>query len=359
MKRLLTITTCASVIAFTSIANAAADDWTVNSKALQVYGQMRVSIDSVDDDTGTNDGTDVNSNASRIGMKGEFDIDISNTKAIYKAELRYETTDAVSGDFDSTAGKNRSKQVEFRDAYAGLKGKHWGRLRVGRLSTEYKTTLTSIDPWNDNIPQSRSGGRQGSSELHSSYFNSAIDYKSPTFGNTYLSAFYVTKSDGSTQSLHNTGTLKNYRGGTASGIGIKYKTKSLFLSADYIDMDAETITKTGLLNDSGWQVAGRFKTGPFSVAALYEDVEDLGLGKNTYINGIYKIGNTRIILGYGTNTDSLVYGNDDYTNTSIGAKYSLGKKSELFAAYNNRTNDTTDNKDIASITVGMNIKFGY
>jgi len=353
MKLFLTIATCASAIAFTSAVNAAADDWTVNSKALQVYGQMRVSIDSVNDDTKKNDGTDINSNASRIGLKGEFDSAIPGTIAIYKAELRYETTDAVSG------GDDTSKQVEFRDAYAGLKGKSWGRLRIGRLSTEYKTSLTSIDPWNDNIPQSRAGGRQGSSELHSSYFNSAIDYKSPSFANTYMSAFYVTKSDGSSQPIHNTGTLKNYIGGTSSGVGLKYKTKTLFLAADYINMDAETVTKTGLSNGDGMQITGRFKAGVFSVAALYEDVEDLGLGKNTYINGIYKIGKTRIILGYGTNTDNLVYGSDDYKNYSIGAKYDLGKKSELFAAYNNRLNDTTDNKDITSITVGMNIKFGY
>ena len=355
MKRVLTMATCASALAFTSFANAAAGDWTMNSKALQAYGQMRVSIDSISDDTNKKDGTTISSNASRIGLKGEFDSTIPNTMAIYKAELRYETTDAVSG------GGGTSKQIEFRDAYAGLKGKSWGRVRVGRLSTGYKTTLTTIDPWNDNIPQSRSGGRQGSSELHSSYFNSAIDYKSPVFANTFLEAFYVTKPTGSKQPIHNTGTLKNYEGGTASGAGLKYKTKALFLAADYINIDAETINpaKASLSNGDGWQIAGRFKTGAFSVAALYEDVNDLGLGKNTYINGIYKIGNTRLILGYGTNTDNLVYGKDDYTNYSIGAKYNLGKKSELFAAYNNRTNDTTDNKDIASITVGMNIKFGY
>lgn len=353
MKRIITIATCASAVAFTSAINAAAGDWTVNSKALQAYGQMRVSIDSVDDDTKKNDGTDINSNASRIGLKGEFDVDIPNTMAIYKAELRYETTDAVSG------GGGTSKQVEFRDAYAGLKGKKWGRVRIGRLSTGYKTTLTTIDPWNDNIPQSRSGGRQGSSELHSSYFNSAIDYKTPVFANTFVEAFYVSKSDGSTQPIHNTGTLKNYQGGNASGVGLKYKTKALFLAADYINMDAETVVKAGLSNGDGWQVAGRFKAGDFSVAAMYEDVESLGLGKNTYVNGIYKIGNTRVILGYGTNTDNLVYGKDDYSNVSIGAKYDLGKKSELFAAYNNRSNDTTNNKDVASITVGMNIKFGY
>jgi len=355
MKRILTIATCASAVAFTSAVNAAAGDWTVNSKALQAYGQMRVSIDSVDDDTKKNDGTDINSNASRIGLKGEFDTALSGTQAIYQAELRYETTDSVNG-------ADGSKQVEFREGYAGLKGKKWGKLRLGRLSVAYKNTLTSIDPWNDNIPQSRAGGRQGSSEFHSSYLNSTVDYRSPTFANTYVSVFYATKSDGSTQALHNTGTLKNYIGGNASGVGLKYKTKSLFLAADYMNMDAETVdttTKPGLSNGDSWQVAGRFKVGGFSVAAFYEDVESLGLGKNTYVNGIYKIGNTRVILGYGTNTDNLVYGKDDYSNVSIGAKYDLGKKSELFAAYNNRSNDTTDNKDVASITVGMNIKFGY
>ena len=324
----------------------------VNSKALSVYGQLRVSVDSHSGDwaTGQN-GTSIASNASRVGFKGGYDSGLAGTKIIYQAELRYEATDDVSG----TAGKS----VEFREGYAGLKGKSWGKLRLGRLSTAYKTTLTKIDPWNDNAPQSRSGGRQGSSEFHSSYFNNAVDYLSPKFaGGLTASVWMATEYDGSTKPLHNTGTLKNYKGGSASGVGIKYDSGSLFIGVDYLKMNATTISDASLSNDTGIQIGARYKFGKTSVAALYEDVEKLGLGKNSYINVIHSIGKTRLIAAYGTNTNGAKYGNKKWNNISLGAKYKLKNKSELFAAYNSRKDDTSS-KSYNSFTVGINAKFGY
>ena len=329
-----------------------AASWKANSKALKVYGQMRASIDNHSGDWKEgSDGTSIVSNASRIGVQGALPSGLGDANLIYRAELRYETTDSVNG----TAGKN----VEFREGYAGLASPTWGRLRLGRLSTAYKTTLTKIDPWNDNAPQSRSGGRQGSSEFHSSYFNNAIDYVSPRIlGGLTGSIWYATEFDNSAKPLHNTGTLKNFTGGSASGLGLKYKAGPLFLAADYIDIDADNITKAGLANDNGWQIGGRYKVGPFSFAALYEDVEDIGLGTNLYLNGIYKMGKTRFIAAYGTNENGAVYNNDDYTNWSFGIKYALNKKSELLAAYNSRSNDTK-NTELNTLTIGINAKFGY
>ena len=324
----------------------------LNSKALKLYGQMRVSVDNHSGDWKSgSDGTSIVSNASRIGAKGSYESGLGDSSVIYQAELRYETTDSVNG----TAGK----QVEFREGYGGLASPTWGRLRLGRLSTAYKTTLTKIDPWNDNAPQSRSGGRQGSSELHSSYFNNAVDYLSPkVLGGLRASLWYASEFDNDANPLHNTGTLKNYTGGSAAGAGLKYSRGPLFIGADYIDIDSDNITKTGLVNDSGWQVAGRYRIAALSVAAMYEDVKDLGLGRNAYVNAIYKLGPARFIAAYGTNRDAAVYKNDKYYNYSLGVKYALKRKSELFIAWNSRNNDTKNtNED--TLTVGINAKFGY
>ena len=138
------------------------------------------------------------------------------------------------------------------------------------------------------------------------------------------SAWYATEFNNSVKPLHNTGTLKNYTGGSVGGLGLKYSNTGLFIGADYINFDADTINvdvKPGLANGSGWQIGGRYKIGDFSVAALYEDVKDLGLGKNTYVNGIYKLGKTRLIAAYGQNRDGAVYKNADYNNWSLGLKY--------------------------------------
>jgi len=327
-------------------------NWLLNSKAIQVYGQARVSVDNHSGDWQSgSDGTSIVSNASRIGVKGEIPSGLADSSVIYQAEVRYETTDSVDG----TAGK----KLEFREGYAGLASPTWGKIRFGRLGTAYKTTLTEIDPWNDNAPESRSGGRQGSSELHASYFNNAADYVTPELiPGLKASIWYASEFDDDANPLHNTGNLKNFTGGSAAGLGLKYNAGPIFIGADYINIEADDITKDGLTNDGGWQIGARYKLKDFSVAAFYEDTEDIGLGRNAYVNGIYKIGKTRLIAAYGINRDGLVYKNDKFNNWSLGTKYDLNKKSELFAAYNSRQNDTKNTEE-NTITVGLNVKFGY
>jgi|GEM_PF-3279259 len=324
-------------------------------KAVQVYGQARVTADFTDNDTGR-DGTEIVSNASRIGVKGEMPTSIADTALFYQAELRYETTDDVNGGPGTATG---TKQVEFREGFAGLKG-NWGKVRLGRLSTGYKKTGTKIDPWTDNVPQARGGGRQGMSELHSSYFNNAIDYETPKFGGGFTgNAWYSTRFDNSPKGIHNAGAATNFKGGQAGGVGIKYNAGPLFVGVDWIDIDADSIAGGGVSNDSAWQIGARYKVQDnLSFAGMYEDSEDLGLGKNWYLNGIYRIGHTRLIAAYGESNDRVANGNKDWNNWSIGAKYDLTKKSELLAAWNRRTDDT-DNLDFDTFTIGVNAKFGY
>jgi len=324
-------------------------------KSVRVYGQIRVSADNQSGDFIT-DGTEINSNASRLGVQGSIPTAIGDTDLFYRAEVRYETTDAVNGGPGTTTG---TRQLEFREGFAGMQSRKYGSLRLGRLKTAYKRTLTIIDPWNDNVPQSRSSGRQGSSELHSSYFNNSVDYLTPSFlGGLSASLWYATLFNHSSKPLNNTETLKHYEGGNAGGVGFKYRHGPLFVAADYIEIDADRITRMGLKNDHGWQVAARYQCPGFSASAFYENAENLGLGKNTYINGIYNIGHIRLIAAYGINRDGTVYNNQDYDNWSLGMKYWLTDRSELLAAFNRRTNGDT-NESFDTLTVGINAKFGY
>ncbi|WP_296699038.1 porin [Thiocapsa sp. UBA6158] len=344
------------------------------AKAVQVYGEARVSVDHRAGDWGDGeDGTAINSNASRIGVKGEIPTVLSDIALIYKAELRYETTDYVNGGPGSNAESGGARQVEFREAYAGIKGAPWGQLRLGRLGVGYKTTGTTIDPWNDNAPEARAGGRQGMSELHSSYFNNSADYVSPKFfGGLSGNVWYATQFDDSEKPIHNTGVLRNYRAGQAGGLGVKYDNGTVFLGADWLEIEADRISRAALENGNAWQVAGRYEFGPFfgdqtfSLSAFYEDADSLGLGRNMYFNGIYGIDRFRIIAAYGQNRDSAVYGrvvdgvlyDRDWDNWSLGVKYALTDRSELLAAWNQRIDDT-DNQDFNTFTVGVNAKFGY
>ena len=181
------------------------------SDLVQVYGQARVSVDHRSGDWDGDDGTAINSNASRLGV--------------------------------------------------------------------------------NNAPQARSGGRQGMSELHSSYSNNAADYETPKFfGGLSATGWYATRFDDTNKPLHNTGTLRRFIGGQAGGAGAKSDNGTIFVAADWLDIDAEEITRAGLANGDAWQVAGRYTLGPFkgkqklSASAFYEDADDLGLGTNLYGN---------------------------------------------------------------------------
>ena len=320
------------------------------SRAVRLFGEARVSVDHRSGDWPSGDGTEIASNASRIGVLGEMDTALQDTTLIYRAELRYETTDEVTGNFGG-------RGVEFREGFAGLKGP-WGTLRLGRLTNEYKKTGTTIDPWTDNAPEARSGGRQGMSELHASYFNNTVDYVTPKFGDGFTAnAWYATRFDDSSKRLHNAGAAANFVGGQAGGVGLKYASGPLFVGLDWMDMDAETITGGGVSNGDAWQIAARYLvTDELSFAAMYEDAEDLGLGKNIYVNGIYRIDKTRLIVAYGRNRDRVANAGKEWSNWSVGAKYALTQRSELIGAWNTRRDDT-DSLDFHTLTVGINAKF--
>lgn len=290
-----------------------------------------------------------------------MDTTLKNTSLLYRAEVRYETTDFVDGgpgtsNNDGTA--TGTKQLEFREGFAGLKGE-WGKLRIGRLSTEYKKTGTKIDPWVDNAAQARGGGRQGMSELHASYFNNAVDYVTPRFtGSLTASAWLSTRFDQSTKPLHNAGAAVNFLGGQVYGAGAKYEAGAVFVGVDWLAIDADAIAGGGVNNGNAWQVAGQYEVlKSLSFAAMYEDAGDLGLGNNVYANGIYRIGLARLIVAYGCNRDRVANGNTDWDNWSVGAKYDLTKKSELLMAWNH-FEDNTANLDFNTLTVGINAKFG-
>lgn len=315
---------------------------------MHVYGQIRVSVDSRTGDF-ANTGTSISSNASRIGFNGSSALNSDSVRVIYQAELQYEATDSVDG--------NQSKQIEFREGFIGVES-NYGTVRFGRLTTGYKKSLEVVDPWIDSALESHAGGRQGSSELHGNFFNNAVEQENQLLrGAVTTSIWYSTLFSDSSKPLHNTGTLRNYTGGTVHGYGVKYRQGPLYLSADVISIDADNITMPGLTNGDGWQFAGRYEFNDFAFGVFYEDVEALGLGKNIYGNVVYTSGETRFIASYSENNDAVVYGNSKFKNWNLGLKRSIGDSTEIVAAFN-RNVDSLNSLDFDTFTIGLNTSFG-
>lgn len=102
-----------------------------------LYGKLNISLDQVSNADFTEDKvTEVNSNASRLGVKGEEKI-TDSLSAVYLAEWE------VSGDDDVDTLKARNR-------FAGLKFANVGTLKAGHYDSYFKTAAGSDqDIFND------------------------------------------------------------------------------------------------------------------------------------------------------------------------------------------------------------------
>lgn len=103
-----------------------------------VYGQLNLSVDLVDAESIPQDAWEVNSNSSRLGVKGEEALG-GGLSAVYKAEWQ------VSGD-GTAAGP--AADLNMRDRYLGLKGS-FGTVKVGNFDSPLKIAQGAVDQFND------------------------------------------------------------------------------------------------------------------------------------------------------------------------------------------------------------------
>lgn len=99
-----------------------------------LYGKLNVSVDSYDN--GKDTVTELNSNNSRLGVKGEEKL-TEQLSAVYKAEWEVD----VDGD---------DEVFKKRDIFAGLKWANLGTLKAGYMDTPFKDAGTGYrDVFND------------------------------------------------------------------------------------------------------------------------------------------------------------------------------------------------------------------
>ncbi len=104
-----------------------------------LYGKLNVSLNQVDNnDYAGNDQTQLNSNASRIGVKGEEKL-TDNVGVIYQAEWAI-ATDGSGSDTDLSA----------RNRFLGLKFKDVGSIKAGNYDSYFKSAAGDYqDIFND------------------------------------------------------------------------------------------------------------------------------------------------------------------------------------------------------------------
>ncbi|WP_445660732.1 porin [Acinetobacter sp. F16] len=337
-----------------------------------LYGKVNVSVDSYDD--GKDDKTEVNSNASRIGVKGEEKL-TDQLAAIYQAEW----------EIDVDGGDDVFKK---RNIFAGLKWTDVGTLKAGIMDTPFKDAAGGYrDVFNDyahaDIKEMMYGEERVENVIH-------IETDAKLMGGVVF-ALQAQQGESTSDTVAYTDGARNSIGDGLS-TSISYANKDLgfegiiagnFKSigdfaavgisnapADAIriggSLDLGKIGATGLALGAMWQTA---EISDYLSTDNYRNVqEDAWL-----ISATYKLANTPWSFKaqyQKADTDwTAVAGTGDTSvnQWGIGADYKLNSQTKLFASAvqrewdNKRTNTGTataiPNADESVYGLGMEIKF--
>ncbi len=253
----------------------------VASADVTVFGHIDTSYDYTDQDGGF-DASNLNCTTCSFGFKGSEDLG-NGLKAMFKIDFEYDTTEQSA--------------LKDRDQWLGLGGV-FGQLRVGTISTVYKSHGAMLDPLYRTAQQQRDRGLQsdlhrGAGEDGQGRANNTIRYDSPAWNGLGVGAHYTMQNDTATNDTD-----------SPWGIGGQWQGGSFLAFADYITSDAGG-------DDDAWKLGGKYNLSMFSFFAQYENDSGLisarggnqtagsGDGADTWMLGATAtMGNTMAYFGW-------------------------------------------------------------
>ena len=321
MNKLLLSSAIASTICFTGHSFAAGP---IDGK---VYGKVNASV--VNNDSGSSDEWKLNSNASRVGVKGKTEIS-DGLYAIYKAEFEMCIDD----------GDCKGQTFSQRNIMAGIRG-DFGTVWAGKHDSPTKLAQNKIDLFND-----LEGDIKNTFEGENRVSN-IVAYTSPKV-NGFSATVAMIPGEGS--DFDEDG---NDDTGLADGISysISYDMDNLYIAvAGDQDVDKQDLLR----------VVAQYKMDALKLGFMYQQNEDNLNSKDEsgyFISAAYKMDKTTLKAQYGTIEDDV--DGDEEETLSLGADYKMAKNTKVYVFYTDNTDSevgSADDED-SSFGVGMEHKF--
>lgn len=297
-----------------------------------VYGRVHVSLESVDNEGATLFGPaveelwELNSNASRLGVKGEFDLDVGGLKALYQAEYEIDVDDGGGAPFSQ------------RNIFAGLAG-GFGELTAGKFDTPLKVAEGKVDQFNDlraDIDNLIGGQNRA---------NNIIQYKSPAFAGGLAARVALIPAEGA-----NVDGEAGPEEGLADtkSVSLTWEKDALYLAVAYETDQAARRSVDGIARGDLIRAVATFKPGPFELGALYQTVEDNVAGSNlkddsVLLSGAWNIDRYKLKAQYGVSKGDVT--DEEITLTALGLDYKLAKASRAYLYAANTERDQADIED--------------
>jgi predicted porin len=289
----------------------------------KLYGKVNVSI--VNSDSGSEDTWKLNSNASRIGLKGSTQVSEGLT-VFYKTEFEVAVDDGSNDIKKYTVEIDETTSVEVKDTstfkqrniYAGVKGS-FGSVLAGKNDTPTKLAQKKIDLFND------LEGDIKKTFASENRMSNIVAYTTPKYGN--FSATYAVmpgEEDG--------GSLSD-----ATSYSVNYSKGDL-----YVAVAGDSNVKGADLV----RVISQYKVDAWQLGLMYQD-NDTTDESGYFASAAYKIDNITYKAQYGSNENDT--DGSDKTTLSLGADFKLAKNTKSFVFF-------TDNEDSSSTkTFGLGL----
>jgi len=352
---------------------------------VKLYGQLDLSVDSLDVDGGEDD-INMGANRSSFGVKGTEDLG-NGLNAFFQLEWQVDIDDAdiAKSKFNEDESGNG---FYGRDQFLGLKGESWGKLTLGTMSTAYKSDAAKLDPMYRTRIQARNTGLQsvlhkGKGENGEGRATNTVRYDTPSWSGVSGTFHYTLDND-----------KTDANDDDPWGAGIRYSAGNIYAFADYItssadgDNEAYQLGAKYTMNDFAFWGMYEFDKGLIStleVGSALADAVSLGyitdadcgavLGDPTAtcadladaaageidghdiwnIGASYTIGNNLISAGFGMaeDYDDINYG--EYTTWQIAAQHNFSQRTKVYAGYSNT--DVDDGPEADLFTVGLRHNF--
>jgi predicted porin len=362
-----------------AVAAAMAAPMAAQAQDVTLYGKAHVSLSNFSNGTGINGGNDywdLNSNESRLGVKGSEDLG-NGMKAIFKMEFQVRMADT-----NNVINDGETNQMTGRNMYVGLAG-DWGTFLAGRHDVPLKISTASLDLFDGTIADynniATDGDDQGigttaaaarSLEFMNVRADSAIAYVSPNMNGLTVAAAIVPGGNSSVVGVDTTNL--NPSDGLADAISVAaiYSNGPFFASLATTQYDSDLIVQPGTLNNAGldvWRLGLGYTANNFHVGFVYEDVDSENGLNTTFPASTFSDHNVWQLSGsytFGNNVAKVMYGERDSKNATaadidqwaVGLDHNLSKRTKVYAVYTD-VSSSLANMDWSGFSAGMETNF--
>src|SRR5690554_726905 len=313
----------------------------------KVYGKVHVTLDSMETEFGADtfpaagaDDWRLNSNTSRLGVKGDYDLDVGGLKALYQAEYEINVDDGGGA------------PLSQRNIFAGLEG-GFGTLKGGKFDTVIKTAEGKVDQFND-LPGDMDSFIAGQDRA-----NNIIQYSSPKLAESVTINIATILAEGADVDLDASADPEQGLFDIPQ-VSVVFERGGLYAALAYAqNSSVATQTADGFTRADIMRLVAQYKIDAFEIGGLFQQASDVASGSDLQdtsmlVSASFSIDRFKLKGQYGmTKGDQ---SDEELAMMGLGADYQLAKASTAFVYMTKLEKDSTGEENSA-FGLGLEHKF--